>query len=470
MGRPGGMKPAAPALVPLPDGPQPESVMTNETAATSEELIAYRVADDQPSAVPRPDDRMLALARNRVAIEGVEPEIDGGRFAAKTVVGRPFVLEADIFADGHEKVSAAVLWRPRGTDAWQEAPMRPLANDRWRAHFTPVDNRLHEYTVLAWRDTWETWRSELAKKHTAGQHVSLELEEGARLIALSVGCGRGSEADRRALEELAERMRWAGEGERFSVMMTDDVAGLMHRAGRRVNLSRYERVLPLTVDRQAAVFSAWYEMMPRSQSGDEDRHGTFDDVIARLPYVQGLGFDVLYFPPIHPIGVTNRKGRNNSLVHEPGDPGSPYAIGSNEGGHDAIHPRLGTFEDFHRLVKAAADHGLEIALDFAIQCSPDHPWIRQHKDWFDWRPDGSLKQLWSPMIVYAHNPGNGTIVRTQVGSASRVVARGVTQFAVATTPSDQVVVTIETRMGAANRGEDGMHRRMVRFTPHNGLR
>jgi len=372
--------------------------MNKAVAATSQELVADRPIEE--NAAGRPDDRMLALARNRVAIEGVEPEIDGGRFPAKTVMGRPFVVEADVFADGHEKVNAAVLWRPKGEDAWAEAPMHPLVNDRWRAHFTPAENLPHEYTIIAWRDTWETWRSEVAKKHNAGQHVSLELEEGARLLARSVGAGRGSEADRKALSDLAERMRWAGEGERFSVMMTDDVAALMHRTGRRVNLSRYERVLPLTVDRTAAVFSAWYEMMPRSQSGDEGRHGTFDDVIERLPYVQGLGFDVLYFPPIHPIGKTNRKGRNNSLVHEPGDPGSPYAIGSAEGGHDAIHPDLGTFEDFQRLVKAAAGHGLEIALDFAIQCSPDHPWIREHKDWFDWRPDGSIKFAENPPKKY----------------------------------------------------------------------
>jgi starch synthase (maltosyl-transferring) len=170
----------------------------------------------------------------------------------------------------------------------------------------------------------------------------------------------------------------------------------MGRAGPRSNLSRYGRVLDVFVDRAAAAFSAWYELMPRSQTSNPARHGTFDDVIARLPYVQGLGFDVLYFPPIHPIGRSNRKGRNNALTAAPGEPGSPYAIGSSEGGHTAIHPQLGTLEDFGRLVAAARRHGLEIALDFAIQCAPDHPWIKQHPEWFDWRPDGTIK--------YAENP------------------------------------------------------------------
>ena len=356
--------------------------------------------DNAPAAelkgVACPDERLVELARHRVAIEGVEPEIDCGRFSAKTVVGRAFVVQADILADGHDRVGAAILWRAKGESAWAEAPMRPLENDRWRGSFTPVRNAPHEYTLIAWRDVWQTWRREITSKHAAGQHVSLELEEGVRLIAGSVGVARGSRADRAALADLAEQMRWAGEGERFSTMLTDDVAALMARAGLRQNLSWAERILPLTVDRTAAVFSAWYEMMPRSQSGDENRHGTFDDVIARLPYVAGLGFDVVYFPPIHPIGQINRKGRNNSLIHEPGDPGSPYAIGSVHGGHDAIHPDLGTFADFRRLVDAAHALGLEIALDFAIQCAPDHPWVREHAHWFDWRPDGSLK--------YAENP------------------------------------------------------------------
>ncbi|RAI04425.1 alpha-1,4-glucan--maltose-1-phosphate maltosyltransferase [Acuticoccus sediminis] len=372
--------------------------MTDTSVATKAPSVSARLASDAEPVLPL-DDGIAEIAVDRVAIEGVDPEIDGGRFAAKTVVGQPFIVEADVFGDGHDKVACAILWRRKGVDNWSEAPLRFLVNDRWRGHFTPTDNAAHEYSIIAWRDEWETWRSDTAKKHNAGLPLALEMEEGARLIARSVGCGRGTAGQQSALKALAERMSDASDNERFAVLMTDDTAALMQHAGHRANLSHY-KILPLTVDRRAAAFAAWYEVMPRSMSGDATRHGTFDDVIARLPYVQGLGFDVLYFTPIHPIGKTNRKGRNNSLKAEPGDPGSPYAIGSAEGGHDALHPELGTFEDFERLVEAAAEHGLEIALDYAVQCSPDHPWIQSHPDWFDWRPDGSIKFAENPPKKY----------------------------------------------------------------------
>lgn len=370
-----------------------EGLMTN-TAAVPRTPSSTRPTPQTPT--PRPDVYPLEqMAKSRVAIEAVDPEIDGGRFAAKTVVDEPFPLEADIFGEGHDMVDAAVLWRPRGQEVWHEAPLVLFDNQRWQGHFTPTQNAHHEYTIIAWRDEWGMWRSEVGKKYNAGQSITLELEEGARLVAASVGAGRGTKADQEALKALAEEMETADDGARFAKMMSDDTAALIRRAGKRANLTHY-KTLPLMVDRKAAAFSAWYEVMPRSQSGDANRHGTFDDVIARLPYVSGLGFDVLYFPPIHPIGKTNRKGRNNTLKAEAGDPGSPYAIGSDEGGHTDIHPELGTLEDFKRLVSAAADHGLEIALDYAIQCSPDHPFIKAHKAWFEWRPDGSIR--------YAENP------------------------------------------------------------------
>ncbi|MEM8550822.1 MAG: alpha-1,4-glucan--maltose-1-phosphate maltosyltransferase [Pseudomonadota bacterium] len=358
----------------------------------------------QASSVPstaslqkKADEEAIArFAGERIAIEGITPEIDGGRFPAKTVAGRPFVVEADVFGEGHDLVDGAILWRKVGDARWQEAALSLFDNQRWRGHFVPQDNARHEYTIIAWRDVWAMWRSEVSKKHAAGVPISLELEEGATLLkTLSTG-ERGSADEQRALDELAKRMAEADEATRFAVMMTDDVSALVKRTGHRQNATLYERTLGLVVDRKAAAFSAWYELLPRSQSGDPHRHGTFDDVIGRLPYVRGLGFDVLYFPPIHPIGETNRKGRNNSLKAEPGDPGSPYAIGAATGGHDAIHTELGTFQDFKRLVEAAHEHGMEIALDFAINCSPDHPWIKAHKDWFDWRPDGTIK--------YAENP------------------------------------------------------------------
>jgi starch synthase (maltosyl-transferring) len=234
------------------------------------------------------------------------------------------------------------------------------------------------------------------KKHDAGLNVGLELTEGRALIERTHEKARG--ADKRALGTLVEQLTALEDdhGRLLQTMLGEDVRQLMRHAGIRTNASRYKAELEVLVDRPTAKFAAWYELFPRSQSGDPRRHGTFDDVIERLPYVQGMGFDVLYFTPIHPIGSKNRKGRNNTLTPAPDDPGSPYAIGSTDGGHDALHPELGTFDDFHRLVEAAHAHGLEIALDFAIQCAPDHPWIKEHPEWFDWRPDGTIK--------YAENP------------------------------------------------------------------
>jgi len=348
--------------------------------------------------------RLIQLAQQRLAIEGISHEVDGGRFAAKAVAQQPEVFEADIFCDGHDIIAAAFISRPVGTDTFAEQPMTFLGNDRWqvRAAFDrPGD---YEFSFLAWRDLYATWRKEITAKHAAGQPITLELEEGRHLIAEAAGPKGRANRDDAALVELllqedAAACGTSDDATRMAFLAADSVAALMQRAGPRTDLTR-ARILPLQVDRHAAAFGAWYEMMPRSQSGDPDRHGTFDDVIARLPYVRDLGFDVLYFPPIHPIGRTNRKGRNNSLTPAPDDPGSPYAIGSNEGGHDALHPELGTFDDFHRLVKAADEHGLEIALDFAIQCAPDHPWIAQHPEWFDWRPDGSIKFAENPPKKY----------------------------------------------------------------------
>ena len=345
---------------------------------------------------------LAKLAETRIAIEGIEPEIDGGRFPAKCIAGQPFQVEADIFGDGHDTIDAALLYRAGGEDRWREARMEFLVNDRWRASFVPDKPGLCQYTVIAWRDLYASWRKEIGKKHGAGQQISLELEEGKRLLeaTLSQTPGPGNE-HRRALERsLADLAAAHSDEERLGLLTTADLGEVMRLAGRRTNLSRYERVLDLHVDRKAAAFSAWYELFPRSQSGDPARHGTFKDVIKRLPYIQDLGFDVLYFPPIHPIGRTNRKGRNNTLNPGPDDPGSPYAIGSEDGGHDAIHPELGTFEDFASLVEAARRHGLEVAIDFAIQCSPDHPWIKQHPEWFDWRPDGSIKFAENPPKKY----------------------------------------------------------------------
>ncbi|KAA0968666.1 alpha-1,4-glucan--maltose-1-phosphate maltosyltransferase [Aureimonas fodinaquatilis] len=344
-------------------------------------------------------EKLLALAANRIAIEAVAPQVDGGRFAVKRVVGEPLMVSADIFGDGHEVIGAALLVCPPGSSVWQEVPMRFVANDRWEAELDCNSEGLWHYTIIGWRDAFGTWLHDTRKKKQAGLNITLELEEARILLDRALKSGRGTRDDARALKDLLKQygklLKSGDAGEQFSVLDSFNTQALLEETGPRDELT-VSHELPLWVDRKRAAFSAWYELMPRSQSGDVNRHGTFDDVIARLPDVQEMGFDVLYMPPIHPIGKAHRKGRNNALTATADDPGSPYAIGSDEGGHDAIHPELGSFDDFARLIAAARQHGMDVALDFAIQCSPDHPWIRQHPEWFDWRPDGTIK--------YAENP------------------------------------------------------------------
>ena len=379
---------------------RPRARSSADAPAETARKLSVGTAEIAPSAAASVDPALARLAANRVIIEGLSPEIDGGRFPAKAATGDLFVVEADIFADGHEKIAAALLIRRVDEKDWTEAPMAFVDNDRWRGCHRVADAR-YVYTVIAWRDLFATWRDEVTKKHAAGVAIALELVEGRNLIAATLETSEhASKEDRAALRALLADIDGEDNARRLALLMGHEAAQLMKRAGVRTNLSRYERELRLAVDRKRAAFSAWYELMPRSMSDDPKRHGTFDDVIRKLAYVRDLGFDVLYFPPIHPIGRKNRKGKNNSLVAGPDDPGSPYAIGSAEGGHDAIHPELGTFEDFARLIAAARDHGLEIAIDFAIQCSPDHPWIAKHPEWFDWRPDGTIKFAENPPKKY----------------------------------------------------------------------
>ncbi|WP_043769165.1 alpha-1,4-glucan--maltose-1-phosphate maltosyltransferase [Roseivivax isoporae] len=323
----------------------------------------------------------MSLAERRIAIEGVTPEVQGGRFAAKAVAGWPFEVAADIFADGHEVIGAAVVAGKR------EHRMTHLGNDRWQAVLRLAEPGPARFGIIAWRDLWGTWARDARKKRDAGQDLRVELVEAVQLLSRAQG---GRRYDR-ALARLAK----AAEAGDAGPLLDPETDALMAEIGPRANLSDLGREVPVWVDRERAAFSAWYELFPRSM-GPGDRHGTFRDVIGHLDYVADLGFDVLYFPPIHPIGTTNRKGRNNALRAEPGDVGSPYAIGSPEGGMDAVHPDLGTIEDFDALVAAAAQRGIEVALDIALNASPDHPWIAEHPDWFERRPDGTIK--------YAENP------------------------------------------------------------------
>jgi starch synthase (maltosyl-transferring) len=353
-----------------------------------------------PAAAAASQRALEELAVNRIAIEHVYPEIDAGRFAVKRVVGEVLEVWGDIFADGHDKLQARVKYKTLGQPQWTDAPMSFFDNDRWVGRFPLTENTDYLYAIEAWRDLFGSWRADLVKKRDAGQDLRLELAEGRILIEKAAIRAQGRDhefleallAQASALDDRPEDLA--------ALLLGEELHETVLRCAERTNLSRYPLELRVIVDRQAAAFSAWYELFPRSQSATKARSGTFDDVIARLPYVRDMGFDVLYFPPIHPIGRTNRKGRNNSLLAGPSDPGSPYAIGSEDGGHTAIHPELGTLADFRRLVDAAHDNGLEIALDFAIQCSPDHPWIKEHPDWFDWRPDGTIKFAENPPKKY----------------------------------------------------------------------
>ncbi|HTH45019.1 MAG TPA: maltotransferase domain-containing protein [Oxalicibacterium sp.] len=337
----------------------------------------------------------------RVAIEHVMPSVDCGRFPVKRIVGDTVTVEADIFGDGHDHIAGAVLWRAADEIEWCEARMEARGNDRWSAPLPLQRIGRYVFVVEAWRDNFDTYRDELDKKTHAGLDVTLEIQEGRQLIEKTIA-GQAEDSThvdrlKKLLQALPKPRKKAGGDNTAAIalLLSSDTAALMRDADLREFATRSAEYR-IESERQRAGFSSWYELFPRSQSGDAKRHGTFDDVIARLPAVRDMGFDTLYFPPIHPIGRKNMKGRNNSLTPTADDPGSPYAIGSEAGGHDAIHPQLGTLDDFRRLVAAAREHGMEIALDFAIQCSPDHPWLQDHPDWFAWRPDGSLR--------YAENP------------------------------------------------------------------
>ncbi|HXH50256.1 MAG TPA: alpha-1,4-glucan--maltose-1-phosphate maltosyltransferase [Terriglobia bacterium] len=333
----------------------------------------------------------------RVVIENVRPEIDGGRFPIKRVVGESVVVTADIFTDGHDAVSAVLLFRRSGETTWLEARMVPEVNDRWHGSFTVLEVGEYEYTLQAWVDRFGSWRSGFLKKVEAGQDISVDILIGAKLV--EEAAGRATNDGAQQLQEFASALRRKNGhtlAEATSSAKNENLYRLMELHPDRSRAATYKKTLAVEVDRAKAGFSAWYEMFPRSCGSEPGRYGTFQDCIKRLPYVAEMGFDVLYLPPIHPIGKKNRKGKNNNPVSSGNDIGSPWAIGAEEGGHKSIHPQLGTLEDFHRLVSAAREFGLEMALDIAFQCTPDHPYVKEHPEWFRWRPDGTVQ--------YAENP------------------------------------------------------------------
>jgi starch synthase (maltosyl-transferring) len=387
-------------------------------------VLRLAVTRIEPVRTPASDESRLsvtaAVRSPRLVIEKVEPAVDDGAFPIKRTLGQAIPVQADVYMDGHDHIAVALLWRAADEKDWQRVPMVLINNDRYQAEFTPTRNGRHYFAVQAWSDVWDSFRSGLEKKYAAGVDISLETAEGRSLLAQALERvpGEATQTEhilQHALQVLGgeppaakpRRGRKSAEADaaaRFPAPSAEQVGVLLDPATATAMQETDERLFEtttpveyaVTVDRPAAAFSSWYEIFPRSQTADPSRHGTFIDVIGQLPRIRDMGFDTLYFPPIHPIGTSNRKGLNNSLKAEPDDLGSPYAIGSSEGGHDALHPQLGSLQDFKRLIDAAHHHGLEIALDFAIQCSPDHPWLKDHPEWFAWRADGSLK--------YAENP------------------------------------------------------------------
>jgi starch synthase (maltosyl-transferring) len=393
------------------------------------------MAGTRTSPLTTIDARSAASSRHRVIVEHLRPEIDGGRFAIKRTVGERVAVTVDMFADGHDLLAGVLKYRkvPAGRPAaepapqravwagsrkadpaaWTETPLTPAVNDAWTASFIVSELGEYEYTVEGWIDRFGTWLKGLIAKFDAGQDVASELLEGAELVqdaagrlkaapTNDAGPGDAGAAFRRpeeddSLLEIADLLRGERpQGERVAAARDPQLRALMDARPDRTASTVYDRDLRVIVDPVRARFSAWYEMFPRSCTPDPSRSGTFREAEARLPEIAAMGFDVVYLPPVHPIGRTHRKGRNNSLTPQPDDPGSPWAIGSGEGGHMAIEPGLGTIDDFDRFVATAAHLGLQVALDIAFQASPDHPWVREHPQWFKHRPDGSIK--------YAENP------------------------------------------------------------------
>ena len=364
----------------------PPGVLTVEPLGM--QVVRMETAADRKAEMPD-----LWRPEARIQIEEVYPQLDAGRFPVKRVEGEVLEVWADVFRDGHDKLSAVVKYRHED-GPWCEAPLDFFDNDRWVGRF-PLDRvGLWYYTIEAWTDRFESWREEVEKKCDAGQDVSLELLEGRAIV--EEASAEAEAADTAAIGALLRKFDSGDDAARIGLLLSTPTRELMARSSPRPDPTRYPRELEVVVDRKAARFSAWYEMFARSQGREPGKSATFDDCITRLPEIAGLGFDVVYLPPIHPIGRVNRKGKNNAPHALPGDPGSPYAIGSEQGGHCATEPSLGSLADFRRFVGAAAAQGMEVALDFAVQCAPDHPWVREHPQWFHFRPDSSIK--------YAENP------------------------------------------------------------------
>jgi starch synthase (maltosyl-transferring) len=337
--------------------------------------------------------------RRRVVIENVRPQIDCGRFSIQRVVGETVVVEADVFADGHDQVACQLLyWRENDKEVLS-LPMAPVGNDRWRGEFPVLQVGRYKYMVEGWIDRIATWRGDLVKRIDAGQDVHVELLIGAQIIEEVAVRATSEDAElfRRAVRRLRDK---EGHESKKDAALDLELLKAVQRYPERHLVTRYEKDLGVVVDREKARFSTWYEVFPRSCAAERRKHGTLLDCAANLPYIASMGFDVVYLPPIHPIGQNFRKGKNNSISAKPDDAGSPWAIGSAEGGHTSIHPQLGTLEEFKEFIRKANGFGLEVALDLAFQCAPDHPYVKQHREWFRTRPDGTIQYAENPPKLY----------------------------------------------------------------------
>lgn len=334
-----------------------------------------------------------------VVIENIQPIIDAGRYPIKREQGDAIVVSADIFKDGHDVLVAFLRYRKKGIKRWTDVPMQHLGNDRWHASFTVSEIGRYEYTIMAHPDEFLSWRSDLEKKHEAGQDLSSEILEGERMVTQA--SDRAPAKDQDVFKKLLGGLKVSSDTRvALAIFHANELEALMEKWGDKALATQYEPLLEVTVDRVRARFAAWYEFFPRSQGTVPGNSSTFKDCEKRLPEIKSMGFDVVYLPPIHPIGKTNRKGPNNSVTSSPSDPGSPYAIGSEEGGHKAVEPSLGTLADFDGFVKKCHQMGMEVALDFAINCSPDHPYVKEHPEWFFKRPDGTIKFAENPPKKY----------------------------------------------------------------------
>ena len=352
-------------------------------------------AKSKPKSKTKSESKSKSETWSPIIIESVQPEVDSGRYPIKREVGDRLEVSADIFKEGHDVLAAVLRYRTIKETTWHEAVMSHVDNDRWSGHFDLEENTRYLYTIGSFTNTFESWRQEAIKKSQAGERIESELLEGQALVERTAKRAVGQ--DQARLEELLKQWRSSDTQEpRLSVALSEELAYLVERHQERTAWTVYDRELKVVVDRVRARYGAWYEIFPRSQGTTPGKGSTFKECEKRLPAIKAMGFDVLYLTPIHPIGRTNRKGKNNSLTPIPTDPGSPYAIGNELGGHDAVEPSLGTIEDFDRFEQAVRAHGMELAMDFAINCSPDHPYVKEHPEWFAHRPDGTIK--------YAENP------------------------------------------------------------------